>query len=435
MSAPWRTTSPAAPGVAPFVTVIGDALLDRDILGRGARRLADADAPVIDVDNEVSAPGGGALTALAVSGLGCPTTFVTALGDDEAGATVRCRLERAGVEVIDLHLDGPTPEKTRLRHHGEVVARIDRGGARSAIGPVTATAIDAVTAADGVLVSDYGRGMAAHLTLIGALAPETPVVWDPHPNGGRPGPQVWLATPNLGEAQGFLDAPDLAPEFLATELARRWTCHVAVTCGANGAVTSDGVSSTWCPTKPVTGDPCGAGDWFAAAATRALASGSSILDAVAAGCAAAGAWIARPPAPDRPVIVATSGCFDILHTGHLELLRHARSLGDRLVVLLNSDASVRRLKGPDRPVNGEHDRAAMLLGIGCVDEVRVFDASTPVDELHRLRPDVYVKGDEYRARRIPEETALADWGGRLVHVPMLAGRSTTAVIRRARLAH
>jgi D-beta-D-heptose 7-phosphate kinase / D-beta-D-heptose 1-phosphate adenosyltransferase len=132
-------------------------------------------------------------------------------------------------------------------------------------------------------------------------------------------------------------------------------------------------------------------------------------------------------------VVATGGCFDLLHPGHVHTLQAARALGDCLVVCLNSDASVARLKGPGRPVVGEADRAAVLAALGCVDAVAVFDQDTPVELLRRLRPDVWVKGGDYAAAELPEAPVLASWGGRAVILPFVEGRSTTRLIEEAAL--
>jgi rfaE bifunctional protein nucleotidyltransferase chain/domain len=113
------------------------------------------------------------------------------------------------------------------------------------------------------------------------------------------------------------------------------------------------------------------------------------------------------------------------------MLRAARSLGDCLIVCLNGDASVRRLKGPSRPLNPAEDRAAVLEGLDCVDGVVVFDEDTPCEVLARLRPHVFAKGGDYEGRRLPEEDVLAEWGGRLVLLPFMEGRSTSHILRRA----
>jgi D-beta-D-heptose 7-phosphate kinase / D-beta-D-heptose 1-phosphate adenosyltransferase len=127
-------------------------------------------------------------------------------------------------------------------------------------------------------------------------------------------------------------------------------------------------------------------------------------------------------------VVATGGCFDLLHAGHVSLLQSARALGDCLVVCLNSDDSVRRLKGPGRPVVPAADRAAVLSSLGCVDAVAVFHEDDPRRVLDRLRPDVFVKGGDYAHTVLPESELLASWGGQVVVVPYLPGRSTSRII-------
>jgi D-beta-D-heptose 7-phosphate kinase / D-beta-D-heptose 1-phosphate adenosyltransferase len=128
-------------------------------------------------------------------------------------------------------------------------------------------------------------------------------------------------------------------------------------------------------------------------------------------------------------VVATGGCFDLLHAGHVATLRAARALGDCLVVCLNSDASVRRLKGPDRPLQPAADRAGVLEALECVDAVEVFDEDTPERVIDRLRPDVWAKGGDYAGVALPESRLLESWGGQAVVLPYLDGRSTTALVR------
>jgi rfaE bifunctional protein nucleotidyltransferase chain/domain len=127
-------------------------------------------------------------------------------------------------------------------------------------------------------------------------------------------------------------------------------------------------------------------------------------------------------------VVATGGCFDLLHAGHVGALRAARALGDCLIVCINSDDSVRRVKGPDRPLVGEEDRAAVLAALGCVDAVTVFEEDDPRAVLRALRPHVWAKGGDYAAADLPETPVLAEWGGCAVTVPYLTGRSTSGII-------
>jgi D-beta-D-heptose 7-phosphate kinase / D-beta-D-heptose 1-phosphate adenosyltransferase len=201
------------------------------------------------------------------------------------------------------------------------------------------------------------------------------------------------------------------------------------------------------PAPPVSGgDPCGAGDCFAATAAGRLAAGALPSEAVRAAVEAASAYVGREsaavPSGDAVelaarvrrsggTVVATGGCFDLLHAGHVHMLERARALGDCLIVCLNSDASVARLKGPDRPLVDEQDRAAVLAALACVDAVVVFGEDDPSRVLGELRPHVWVKGGDYALSDLPEAEVLASWGGRAVLVPYVAGRSTSGLIDKA----
>ncbi|HEX3623619.1 MAG TPA: PfkB family carbohydrate kinase [Acidimicrobiales bacterium] len=453
---------------APIV-VVGDTLLDRDLLGRVDRLCPDAPVPVVDAEDDVPRPGGAGLAAVLAAGDDRPVVLVTALGADAPGRTVAGLLADRGVQVLDLGLDGPTPEKVRVRVDGRSLLRVDRGGGPGRVGPCPDAARAVLAGAAAVLVADYGRGTTSEPGLRAALAelsPRIPVVWDPHPRGAVPVAGARLATPNSREAAGLV--PEVEGDGLAAHtdraraLAGRWqAASVAVTLGAGGALlaTAD-VPPLVVPARPVVGgDPCGAGDRFAAAATTALADGALPSEAVevavaaasafvgaggaSAALALAGAAVDRAPAtgeaPARALIdrirsaggtvVAAGGCFDLLHAGHVSLLAAARSLGDCLVVCLNSDASVRRQKGAGRPYVNEADRAAVLLALGCVDGVAVFDEDTPLALLDRLRPDVFAKGADYAVADLPEAALLAGWGGQAVVLPYLGGRSTSGLAR------
>jgi D-beta-D-heptose 7-phosphate kinase / D-beta-D-heptose 1-phosphate adenosyltransferase len=481
----------AIPRACPSLCVIGDALLDVDWDGTVHRVCNDAPAPILDTPDERARPGGAALAAALAARSGARVALVTALGGDREGRRLADLLAGAGVEVVDLGLDAPTPVKLRLRAGGQSIARVDR--ACSPVvppGPWTAAAASCAARAGGVLVSDYGRGIAA-LPEVGALASARPgrVVWDPHPRGPRPPAGAALVTPNVAEAHGLAGGggppPARLPDVLALadRLAADLGCPVAVTGGALGAVVAaPGSAPILVPTEPAGGDPCGAGDRFAASVALGLALGEGPADAVARAVGDARAFVAgdspgggspagldrgdEPAGPAGPagrvialpgpggtggpgpgassvvavastireaggVVVAAGGCFDVLHTGHVRLLEQARALGDHLVVCLNGDASVRRLKGPGRPLNGAADRAAVLRSLACVDGVVVFDEDTPARLLGWLRPDVFVKGGDYQGVAIEEQAVLSRWGGQVVLLPLVPGRSTSSLIAAA----
>jgi D-beta-D-heptose 7-phosphate kinase / D-beta-D-heptose 1-phosphate adenosyltransferase len=448
------------------LVVVGDALLDRDLDGEVSRLSPDAPVPVVDSPVDRPRPGGAGLAALLAAQDGRDVVLVTALAQDAAGRELARLLAEAGVRVVDLGLDGATPEKVRVRAQGRSLLRLDHGGPAGTPGPLLDSAV--LHGAAAVLVADYGRGVAALPSVREALAVlgRTPVVWDPHPRGPEPVPGVVLATPNGSEAQhfapGHTGSPLTAVTGRARELQARWAATaVSVTLSGKGALLVSGEAPPLVVPAPQVPcpDPCGAGDRFASAAAGLLADGALPSEAVAGAVQAASAFVAaggatavRVDRPQQPApastraedvvarvraqggtVVATGGCFDLLHAGHVAVLQAARSLGDCLVVCLNSDDSVRRLKGPSRPLQTADDRAAVLLALGCVDAVAVFDDDTPVPLLQRLQPDVFAKGGDYAIADLPEAPVLESWGGQCVVLPFLDGRSTTTLIERAGL--
>jgi rfaE bifunctional protein nucleotidyltransferase chain/domain len=350
---------------------------------------------------------------------------------------------------------------------------------------------EAFAGASGMVVSDYGRGMAELPWVRNLLTrSQAPVVWDPHPRGAVPVRGLRLVTPNLAELQVQIPPDRSALRVISTaaqQAAARWAAPVAVTLGERGALlVTDGSPPLAVPAVPAGGsDSCGAGDCFAVTAARRLAGGALTSEAVVAAVAEASRFVAaggsaglagrgfagragvagaaglagdndvagragaagaaRPLVSSGPeqaaglaaairsqggTVVAAGGCFDLLHAGHVQLLTAARALGDLLIVCLNSDASVRRLKGAGRPVVPATDRAATLAALACVDAVAIFEEDTPLPLLEALRPDVFVKGGDYGAVQIPESAALARWGGQTLVVPYLSGRSTSALLHR-----
>jgi D-beta-D-heptose 7-phosphate kinase/D-beta-D-heptose 1-phosphate adenosyltransferase len=421
------------------IVVVGDAFLDRDVDGTTSRQCPDSTGPVIDVDVDVVRPGGAALTAALLARHGADVVLLTAVGADRAGAELRQECVRAGVELVGVPSGAPTPQKIRIRVAGSTMARVDLDCGDAGAPRVPASTLAVLDGAAGVLASDYGRGMLARPEVrarLRSLGRRVPLVWDPHPRGARPVASAAAATPNLAEAIAAVGS--VAPaDSLAERLTTMWRCPVVLTCGGDGAVVAQpGREVLHVAGTPVAGaDACGAGDRFAGSLATSLVAGAALADAARTACAdatrfvAGGAAAAGASAPSPSVLVAAGGCFDVLHAGHVRMLRHARSLGDRLVVLLNSDRSIARLKGPTRPVNPQEDRAEVLLGLGCVDEVVVFDGDDPTAELERLRPAVFVKGAEYAGRAIPEAEVLARWGGCVELAPMVHGRSTTRILR------
>ncbi|WP_150255518.1 D-glycero-beta-D-manno-heptose 1-phosphate adenylyltransferase [Nocardiopsis deserti] len=451
------------------VVVVGDALLDVDLRGVSRRDCPDAPAPVLEEPESWYRPGGAALAARRARQDGHDVVLVTAVGRDSAADDLAA-LVGEGVRLVGLPLMAHTPTKTRVQANGRTVARLDQGCDGVELDARAEEVAEALAGAAVVLVADYGHGLTRQRAVrraLAACARRVPLVWDPHPRGADPVPGTRLATPNAAEA-GVCGGTDEQALRRAGELAWAWGAHsAAVTLGARGAAWSGtGSERALLPGSPVDSptDTCGAGDAFAAACATALADGDDVRDAVRRGVASASAFVAgggasayaapRPAAGEARAaavpgprtgqsgpagrgrraerVVATGGCFDVLHAGHVDLLRRARALGDRLVVLLNSDASVRALKGSGRPVVAEHDRARVLSALDCVDEVVLFGEDTPVRALEELRPDVWVKGGDYDVEDLPETPVVRRAGGEVVTVPLVPGHSTTGLITRIR---
>lgn len=453
------------------LVVVGDALLDVDLEGSATRLSPEAPVPVVDTERVWQRPGGAALAALLAARHADDVVLVSGIADDEGGRILRRLLSDAGVTVAGLPTRGSTVTKTRVRARGQSVLRIDRGDATVLRDRLPADVSDALMDARAICVADYGRGVTSIPALRAALesaAGRVPVVWDPHPRGCTPVAGCALVTPNEDEARQLFG--DASPDAMR----QKWRAGaLCVTVGRRGArVFERDQPRRHVEVPHVVGtapaDACGAGDRFAVAAAAALADGADAHAAVTAAVdaaarfvvaggaaavstlapedtgssAAAGAtgampeadvvaWVRAQQASGRTV-VATGGCFDLLHTGHVSLLRHARQLGDALVVLVNSDDSVRGLKGPDRPVMAEADRARVLAALACVDAVTVFDDATPNRVLDLLRPDVWVKGGDYAADDLPEAEVVRRHGGDVVIVPTVSGYSSSRLIAMAR---
>jgi D-beta-D-heptose 7-phosphate kinase / D-beta-D-heptose 1-phosphate adenosyltransferase len=431
------------------LVVLGDTLLDRDVEGVVERFSPDAPVPVLDELETRDRPGGAGLAATLAAADGFEVTLVTALAGDDGGARLRQLLHDAGVRVCAVPLTGNTPEKIRLRSQGHTLLRLDRARAVGRVGAPSDQLLGELRSAGAILVSDYGRGLTSVPELRQALAgASAPVVWDPHPRGAPAVAGVRVVTPNEAEARrlagGEADGPRLAAVTAAARrLRQQWEVDaVAVTMGGDGALLCHGDGTPLVvPASPAGPgvDTCGAGDRFAGALAGALVRGALLSEAVGAAVTAASAFVNVVPAPAQPstvaevrarggTVVATGGCFDLLHAGHVATLQAARRLGDCLVVCLNSDASVRALKGPERPFTPVEDRRRLLAALDCVDEVVVFDELTPHAVLDRIRPDIWVKGGDYVGDEhtdLPESALIRRWGGQTVVVPYLAGRSTT----------
>jgi D-beta-D-heptose 7-phosphate kinase/D-beta-D-heptose 1-phosphate adenosyltransferase len=444
------------------VVVIGDVLLDRDIEGDVKRVCPDAPVPVVEVGRITERAGGAGLAATQLADRAdVEVRLVTALADDEPAKRLSALLtDRLAVTQI---VTAPgTRCKTRIRSAGQSVLRMDTEAPAAITDEPDLAALEAeLEDADAVLVSDYAGGLTSHPGIRSVLrrwASQRAMIWDPHPRGGTPVPGLTLVTPNTSEARALCASPAEGLDELAERLRDQWqSWAVAITDGARGVFTAAGGPSLFTPSPfEHHGDACGAGDRFAATVAARLGAGAVLPAAIQDAVEDTAAWLELGGVTAAPrdragqpslrgldagdlirrvhatggTVVATGGCFDVLHAGHIACLEAARRLGDALVVLVNSDASVQRLKGADRPVNSLADRCRVLRSLRCVDAIAVFGGDDPCELLDQLQPDIWVKGGDYSAEQLPEARVVNSWGGRVVVVPYLDGRSTSAILDR-----
>ncbi|MFW2513373.1 PfkB family carbohydrate kinase [Demequina sp. SO4-13] len=467
---------------APLVTVIGDPMMDGWVTGTSDRLAREAPAPVVRVGAEQRSPGGAANTALNLRALGARVRFVGVAGDDDAGAALRAALEDADIDVSGLILDAgsTTVVKDRVVAGGQILVRLDRGttqASESMARRVREAAARAIEGADAMVVCDYGGAamgpVRAGLKRAGARPPLTVV--DAHR------PESWRAlrpdmvTPNLREAAALVPELDregtdpaeavsrAAPRLLAAMGARA----AVVTLATRGAILIESgrpVHRTFAHAAPEQ-HASGAGDTFTAALTAARATGVPWVTAMEAAQCAAEVAVSRPGTaictsaelsarmagtaalcvtPEELAarlrderaagrrIVFTNGCFDVLHPGHARCLQQASAHGDVLVVALNGDESVRRLKGDGRPVNPLADRIGVVGALHYVDYVTSFEGDTPLPMIESLQPDVFVRGTRLDARARIEARAVEGFGGEVVVLDEAPQHSTTAVVERIR---
>jgi rfaE bifunctional protein nucleotidyltransferase chain/domain len=452
-------------------------MLDIDIEGEASRLSPEAPVPVVDVTRQRRRPGGAGLAALLAARTGQEVILITAVATDDLGDSLLSLLADH-VNVRSLPLDGSTVCKCRIAAHAVPMLRLDSGSGRARRTPLPAGVVRALTSASAILVADYGRGVAALPTIRQAMLSEmdsTPAVWDPHPRGPAPVRGCTLVTPNADEARLSSGADHPAEQ--GRQLCLNWHARsVAVTIGGRGAVLTEATDPPRTTSIPLVDfpklgpgrlDTLGAGDQFSVAAALALLEGADIPEAVEAAVTSASQFVhdggatavstvsgsetidlsmrltdptglcdafevAEQTRRSGGRLVATGGCFDLLHRGHISLLNQARALGDALVVCLNSDASVRRAKGPGRPVVPQEDRARVLNALAAVDGVAIFEEKTPAALLARLQPDIWVKGQDYTDRVLPEAEVVERLGGRVVLLPVLPGYSTSQLVHTAR---
>jgi D-beta-D-heptose 7-phosphate kinase / D-beta-D-heptose 1-phosphate adenosyltransferase len=470
--------------VSSEVVCAGDVMLDSFVYGEVSRISPEAPIPVLRIDRCQSMLGGAGNAVRNLGALGCEVRFFSATGEDAEAAMIRDMLGALpGIHAfVEAEPGRQTPVKTRYVALGQQLLRADRETTvplnRTTAKKLIAAFSAALPECSIVLLSDYAKGV-----LSGDLAQEfiragrasgKAVIVDPKGNDFARYRGATLIKPNLrelGDATGLPVAGDEAQEAAARKLLRDTEVeYILVTRGAEGMMLiPEGSPAVQFPALArEVYDVSGAGDTVAAVLAAAMGSGASVPDAVNIANIAAGIVVGKTGTAvvERAGIIEevrhrstmkasdkvfqleratelarawtqsglnvgfTNGCFDLLHPGHLRVLETARAHCDRLLVGLNSDRSVKRLKGESRPVQDEMSRALVLASLSCVDGVIIFHEDTPIELIRSLRPHVLVKGGEYKPEQVAGADLLENWGGRLLLVDMVPGWSTTSTLSR-----
>ncbi|MCK2185053.1 bifunctional D-glycero-beta-D-manno-heptose-7-phosphate kinase/D-glycero-beta-D-manno-heptose 1-phosphate adenylyltransferase HldE [Halomonas getboli] len=454
--------------------VVGDVMLDRYFHGGTSRISPEAPVPVVRVEEAEDRPGGAANVALNIASLGARAALAGLVGDDDNADLLSRRLEDAGVSThFARSADIPTITKLRVMSRNQQLIRLDFEQSLGDVdtGPLAEKVETALDDADLVILSDYGKGTLADVQgLIGRVrAAGKRVLVDPKGSDFRKYRGASVITPNLAEFEAVAGpCPDDATLFERGEALRAELELEAllITRSEKGmTLIREGHEPLHLPTRArEVFDVTGAGDTVIGVLGLALAAGHGFPEAMTLANLAAGLVVAKPGTATLSVaelytalhgdklaefgvigeaplieavraaqargerVVMTNGCFDILHAGHVAYLEHARRLGDRLIVAVNDDASIARLKGPKRPINPLARRMQVLAGLGAVDWVVPFAEDTPQRLIEAVLPDVLVKGGDYRPEDIAGGEAVREAGGEVRVLGFEDGVSTTAMI-------
>lgn len=474
------------------VLVIGDAILDSYLQGGATRLCREGPVPIVDVVEAEHVPGGAANAAANVASLGGTTHFLTVIGDDTSGNQLCAELERMGVQIegVVRSRDRQTLVKQRLLADNQLLVRFDQGSTAEISPSEEERLIEQLDRqfplCDAVVISDYAYGVLTprvirHLQQLQRRYSRLVVADSKRLKTYAP-LGVTAVKPNYDEAIALLNLPRLSGAQRVEQMTRHGQGVLAATGAQMAAITLDrdgaliflqNEMGTVADPARTFADPApsahatGAGDTYVATLALALAAGADPHGAASLAATATGIIVTQPGttrcdpltlrralaegnkriadsaeltsvvAQQRALgqrIVFTNGCFDILHSGHVTCLEQAKALGDVLIVGVNTDESIRQLKGPSRPVNGLADRLTVLAALGCVDYVVPFADLAPRELIRLIGPDIYAKGGDYTRHSLPETPLIEELGGEVVILPYLGDRSTTNLIQQIRTA-
>jgi D-beta-D-heptose 7-phosphate kinase/D-beta-D-heptose 1-phosphate adenosyltransferase len=459
------------------VVVAGDVMLDRYLFGATARISPEAPVPVVHVRETDDRAGGAANVAVNLVSLGVDTRLFGVVGKDDEAAILRAVLEQQNIKChFEAVRNWPTTTKTRVQSRGQQLIRLDREERDVSGSEALAKSLQkALKSANAVVLSDYGKGALADVSAMIELCrdADVPVLVDPKGSAFDNYRGATILTPNQSEFEsvtGVCGSDDELVDHARSMISDLELGALLVTRSEKGMLlveASDEPVFLSTRAREVF-DVTGAGDTVIAVLAGALASGESIAAAAALSNFAAGLVVRKTgvasvsPAEIRAAlhqrgqggrglvseaelaalvgdaktqgesIVMTNGCFDFLHAGHVAYLEEAKSLGDRLIVAVNDDESVRRLKGDGRPVNALQDRMAVLAGLAAVDWVVPFSEDTPARLIQKMLPDVLVKGGDYRPQDIAGAKDILKNGGEVRVLAFREGHSSSNIIDKLR---
>lgn len=470
----WRETR---------VLVVGDVMLDRYIWGDVDRISPEAPVPVVRMAHHTEQPGGAANVAMNIAGLGAGAALAGFTGEDEESTALERALLNAGIASHLMPVAGhPTTSKLRILGGQQQILRLDveqtHGYTAGAYETLLAMVREALPSVHAVVLSDYAKGVlteeVCRAIIDAARALRIPVLVDPKHRDFSRYRGATTICPNLHELSAATGIGPKETDALLAAAARLLPelglDYLTVTLSEKGIAVVGRLGTTIYPAVArQVFDVSGAGDTVIATLALSLASGLPIEAAVPLANIAAGVAVSKvgtvPVSRDELItslmpqielqasekllqldqlqtrvhawrsrgerVVFTNGCFDLLHVGHITLMEDARRQGDRLIVAINSDASVSALKGPTRPVVAERDRGRVLAALAAVDAVIVFSEPTPLALINALKPDVIVKGGDYIEDTVVGAKEVRGWGGIVKIVPTVEGFSTTRLIARA----
>jgi D-beta-D-heptose 7-phosphate kinase / D-beta-D-heptose 1-phosphate adenosyltransferase len=458
--------------------VIGDVMLDRYWHGAASRISPEAPVPVVKIGNREDRPGGAGNVALNIAALGSATRLIGVVGKDESGAELHSRLTAAGVYCDFIEsADKPTITKLRVISQHQQLIRVDFEQEFEAvdIADLQARAAAQIEDSQVLVLSDYGKGALQDVPALIQLGRSRgiPVIVDPKGTDFSKYRGASLITPNLIEFEAVVGPCRNEEELLqkGLQLVSELDLEaILITRGEHGmTLIRPGSPELHLPARAQeVFDVTGAGDTVISVLAASLAAGEDFADATALANLAAGLVVGKlgtaaisGPELRRAIraqqgsgrgvmtadqltiaaqdarahgekIVFTNGCFDIIHAGHVGYLAEAKKLGDRLVVAINDDESVRRLKGTGRPINPVERRMAVLAGLEAVDWVVSFAEDTPEALLHSLQPEILVKGGDYTLEQVVGGEYVHSYGGEVKALDFLDNCSTSAIVEKVK---